>query len=445
MDAAATNGQGRPVSYEPLTPVSFLDRSAQVYPDRVAVADGGSRHTYRELHDRCLRQAGALTAAGIRPGDRVGVLAANGSLLLEAHYGVPYAGGVLVALNTRLTAAELTGIVDHCGARVLMYGEDLGDLARAVQAGTRSPLRLIASGQEYEALLNGSPPVRREVTDELGLLALNYTSGTTGTPKGVMYHHRGAYLQSLAMVSHFGLDGDARYLWTLPMLHCNGWCFTWAVTAAGGTHICLPRVDPAQVWAVIAGEGVTHLCAAPTVLTSLVNHPAAAGASRRVVVATGGAPPTPRLLEDCAAHGLDVTHLYGLTETFGPLAICDWRPEWNQLPAAEQARRRARQGVGNVVACAIRVVTGDGADVPADGTSMGEIAVRGNNVMLGYFNDPEATAAVIPDGWFRTGDLAVVHPDGYLEIRDRKKDVIISGGENISSLEVEAALTSGGS
>jgi fatty-acyl-CoA synthase len=442
MDTAAAQVPGRPVSYEPLTPVSFLDRSAQVYPDRVAVVDEGRRHTYRQLHDRALRQAGALAGMGVGPGDRVAVLAANGSLLLEAHYGVPYAGGVLVALNTRLTAAELTGIIDHCGARVLMHSADLGELARAVQAGAASPVRLIAAGPEYEALLRGAPARRREVTDERGLLALNYTSGTTGTPKGVMYHHRGAYLQSLAMVSHFRLGSDASYLWTLPMFHCNGWCFTWAVTAAGGTHVCLPRADPEQVWAMIQAEGVTHLCAAPTVLTSLVSHPAAAaGPSRRIVAATGGAPPAPRLLEDCAAVGLDVTHLYGLTETFGPLAICDWRSEWNVLPVAEQARRRARQGVGNVVACAIRVVTGEGEDVPADGTSMGEIAVRGNNVMLGYFNDPEATAAAIPDGWFRTGDLAVVHPDGYLEIRDRKKDVIISGGENISSVEVEAALS----
>jgi len=431
-----------PVSYEPLTPVSFLDRSGAVYGDRPAVVDGRRRFTYRELRDRCLRQAGALAGLGVEHGDRVAVLAANGSLLLEAHYGVAYAGAVLVALNTRLAVAELTAIVDHSGACVLIHGPELADAARGVQAAARSGLRLVSGGEEYETLLAASPPRHEAVTDERALLALNYTSGTTGTPKGVMYHHRGAYLQSLAMVSHFGLNGDARYLWTLPMFHCNGWCFTWAVTAAGGTHVCVPRPDPALVWPLIAAEGVTHFCAAPTVLLALVSQATGAVAEppRHIVVAVGGAPPTPRLLEDCAARGLEVTHLYGLTETFGPLAICDWRSEWNQLPAAEQARLRSRQGVGNVIACTTRVVTADGEDVPADGVTVGEIAVRGNNVMLGYFNDPEATAAAIPDGWLRTGDLAVVYPDGYLEIRDRKKDVIISGGENISSVEVEAVL-----
>jgi len=428
-------------SYEPMTPVSFLDRSAEVYAERVAVVDGDGRYTYPQLRERCQRQAGALIDAGVEPGDRVAVLAPNSSLLLESHYGVAYAGAVLVALNIRLTVLELVTIVEHSGARVLMHSADMRDMARAIRTGVAQPLILISSGDEYEALLDSAQPCRREITDERGLLALNYTSGTTGRPKGVMYHHRGAYLQSLAMVSHFQLDGDTRYLWTLPMFHCNGWCFTWAVTAAGGTHVCIPRVDPAEVWDAIEAEGVTHFCAAPTVLISLVNHPATTHADRHIVVAVGGAPPTSRLLEDCAACGLDITHLYGLTETFGPLAICDWQPQWNDLSVADQARRRARQGVGNLIACSIRVMGADGADVARDGETVGEIAVRGNNLMLGYFHDPEATAEAVPDGWFRTGDLAVVHPDGYLEIRDRKKDVIISGGENISSVEVEAVLT----
>jgi fatty-acyl-CoA synthase len=434
-------GAAMPASFEPMSPVSFLDRSAVVYRDRLAVVDGDRRFSYGEFHERCLRQAGVLIAAGVDEGDRVAVLAPNSSLLLEAHFGVPYAGAVLVALNVRLTPRELALIVEHAGARVLMYSAEMKAAAEEIQAGTTTPLTLIRAGDEYETLLEAASPARKNVTDERGLLALNYTSGTTGRPKGVMYHHRGAYLQALAMANHFRLSSDTRYLWTLPMFHCNGWCFTWAVTAAGGTRICLPRADPAQVWTLIRSEHVTHLCAAPTVLISLLaDEAAAAGSGGRVIVAVGGAPPTPRLLEDCAAAGLDVTHLYGLTETFGPLAICDWQSPWDGLPAPEQARRRARQGVGNVIACAVRVVSANGVDVPADGQTVGEIAVRGNNVMLGYFRDPEATAAAIPDGWFRTGDVAVMHPDGYLEIRDRTKDVIISGGENISSVEVEAVL-----
>jgi fatty-acyl-CoA synthase len=258
-----------------------------------------------------------------------------------------------------------------------------------------------------------------------------------------MYHHRGAYLQALAMSAHFGLGSGSAYLWTLPMFHCNGWCFTWAVTAAGGRHVCLPRVDPARVWQLLGSESVTHFCAAPTVLVSLVNDPTARPvAGRRITVAVGGAPPAPALLERCAELGLSVTHLYGLTETFGPIVICDWHPEWDTLGAAEQADRRARQGVANVVSRGVRVVDGEGRDVPRDGSTAGEVILRGNNVMLGYYRDAAATAAAAPDGWLRTGDLGVLHPDGYLEIRDRAKDVIISGGENISSVEVEAALAS---
>jgi fatty-acyl-CoA synthase len=256
-----------------------------------------------------------------------------------------------------------------------------------------------------------------------------------------MYHHRGAYLQALAMTAHFGLTSDTAYLWTLPMFHCNGWTFTWAVTAAGGTHVCLPRVDPDQVWKLLHAHGITHFCAAPTVLITLAGFAGARPVTgRSVVVAVGGAPPAPALLERCATLGLAVTHLYGLTESFGPVAICDWRSEWNDLAPAEQAVRRARQGVGNVISGPVRVVDPYGGDVPSDGVTTGEVALRGNNLMLGYYRDPAATAAAVPDGWFRTGDLGVLHPDGYLEIRDRAKDVIISGGENISSVEVEAVL-----
>jgi fatty-acyl-CoA synthase len=282
------------------------------------------------------------------------------------------------------------------------------------------------------------------VADERGLLAINYTSGTTGRPKGVMYHHRGAYLQALAVALHARLDPGSVFLWTLPMFHCNGWCFTWGVTAAGGVHRCLRRVEPAAVWTAIREGGVTHFNGAPTVLIALAHHPMAeAGpAPRRVRVCTGGAPPSPTLLARMERLGMDVTHLYGLTETYGPSLLCEWRPEWDGLPAEERALIKARQGVGTVVADRARVVDGKGADVPADGETMGEVALRGNSVMLGYFGDPAATAAAAPDGWLRTGDLGVMHADGYVELRDRAKDVIVSGGENIASIEVEQAIMS---
>jgi fatty-acyl-CoA synthase len=428
--------------FEALTPTAFLDRSAVVFADRVAVVDGAERWTYREFADRCLRQAGMLAALGLQPGDRVAVLAPNTHVMLESHYGVLYAGMVLVALNTRLSADELRYIVEHAGCRVIIADASLAGLAAAAVGGGGS-CRVVVTGPQYEARLEQARPRRVPVSDELALMALNYTSGTTGRPKGVMYHHRGAYLQALAMNTHFRLSADATYLWTLPMFHCNGWTFTWAVTAAGGTHVCLSRVDPGRVWELLDEEGVTHLCGAPTVLTSLVHDPRARPVTgRRVVAAVGGAPPTPALLRRCADLGLDITHLYGLTESFGPVAICDWRSEWDQLPASDQAVRRARQGVGNIISGRVRVVDSDGRDVPRDGSALGEVALRGNNIMLGYYRDATATAAAVPDGWFRTGDLGVLHPDGYLEIRDRAKDIIISGGENISSVEVEAALAS---
>jgi fatty-acyl-CoA synthase len=431
------------VNFEALTPTAFLDRSAAVFPDRTAVIDGDERITYSELSDRCLRQAGMWAALGVERGDRVAVLAPNTRLLLESHYGVPYAGAVLVALNVRLSATELAYIVSHAGCRVLLHDPGYAAMAAEIAVLTDGALCVLDGGRSYEELLADAAPLRVPVREERGLLALNYTRGTTGRPKGVMYHHRGAYLQSLAMMAHFRLTGDSVYLWTLPMFHCNGWCFTWAVTAAGGTHVCLPKAEASAVWELLLDEGlrVSHLCAAPTVLVSLVNSVSAKGrADRRILTAVGGAPPSPTLLERCATVGFDVTHLYGLTETFGPVVICDWRPEWQRLPAAEQAERRARQGVGNTISCAVRVVDSTGHDVPRDGESLGEVALRGNNVMLGYYHDDEATRMAVPDGWFRTGDLGVMHRDGYLEIRDRAKDIIISGGENISSVEVESVL-----
>jgi fatty-acyl-CoA synthase len=426
------------LSFEPLTPVSFLDRAAAAHGERTAVVDGDRRWTYAQLHDRCRRLAGAV--APLAAGRPVAVLAPNTHVLLEASFGVPWAGVPLVAVNTRLSAAEVAYILEHSEAAVLVHDAAFDELVDAAVAGLAEPPRRIRAGEEYEQLLADATPTAVYPADERALLSINYTSGTTGRPKGVMYHHRGAYLQALAMVGHTGLSPSAVHLWTLPMFHCNGWCFPWAVTAAAATHVCLPKVDPAEVWRLLRAEGVTHLEGAPTVLSMLAYAPDAAPLERTVRVATGGAPPSPAILRRMGELGFDVTHLYGLTETFGPAMLCDWRPEWDELDGEAKARLKARQGVGNMIACTARVIADDGADVPADGVTIGQIALRGNNVMLGYFKDPDATRAAAPDGWFRTGDLGVVHADGYVELRDRSKDVIISGGENIASVEVEQAI-----
>ena len=435
----------REMSYEALTPTAFLLRAGKVFADRVAVIDGDERYTYAEFLERALKLAGALKALGLVDGARVAVLAPNTHVLLEAHYGVPLAGAVLVALNPRLTPADLARIVAHAEATLLIFDYEYESVAAEIARAIGPDLKLVRAGgkDEYEALLRLATPYAGAPVDERGLLSINYTSGTTGEPKGVMYHHRGAYLQALSMAFHARLDAGSVFLWTLPMFHCNGWCFTWAVTAAGATHLCLRKLDPGLVWKHLATSGVTHFNAAPTILTMLAWHASAEEKrpSCRIAIATGGAPPTPALLARMSELGMDVTHLYGLTETFGPAVLCEWRPEWNALPAAEQAQLKARQGVGNVVSQRLRVVDAQGGDVPADGAALGELALRGNNVMLGYYRDPEATRKAAPDGWFRTGDLAVAHPDGYVEIRDRAKDIIISGGENIASIEVERALS----
>ena len=432
------------MSFEPLTPTAFLRRSASVFADRVAVVDGNLSYTYAEFYRRAQQLAGALRALNITHGARAAVLAPNTHVLLEAHYGVPLAGAVLVALNQRLTANELAYVIQHSDAQILIYDHELETVARAIAREVGAGLRLVRAGgaDEYEQWLADASPHAEPVADERGMLSINYTSGTTGKPKGVMYHHRGAYLQALAMVAHMQLDCASTYLWTLPMFHCNGWCFTWGVTAAGATHLCLPKLEPALIWRHLRESGVTHFCAAPTVLIMIAWADVAQGGKlrRTIHAATGGAPPTPAILTRMAELGIEVTHLYGLTETFGPAVICEWRNDWDALPIAEQGRIKARQGVGNVIAQELRVVDGEGRDVPADGATLGEIALRGNNVMLGYYRDDEATTRAAPDGWFRTGDLGVMHPDRYVEIKDRSKDIIISGGENIASLEVERAL-----
>ncbi|GAB7004984.1 acyl--CoA ligase family protein [Nocardioides sp. AN3] len=417
------------------TPLDFLSRAETIYADRTAVIDQDVRLTYAQFADRCRRAGGALEARGIRPGDRVATLTRNCLMALEAHYSVPGIGAVLVPLNHRLSRSELQPLLEHAGVRLLLFEEVFEDVALELGVPTMS-------AAEYEREIVGASPTMRSVADEHDLLSINYTSGTTGRPKGVMYEHRGAYFQALAMVAHSRLTMDSVFLWTLPMFHCNGWTYTWAVTAAGGTHVCLDVIDPVRIWQQIGEVGITHLNAAPTVLISLAGHQLATpiAADHPLRVATGGAPPSPALLAKLADLNIDVTHLYGLTETYGPAAVCDWHPEWSQLPAAEQARLKARQGNANILGGYARVVGSDGVDVPADGASVGEVALRGNNVMRGYFRDPEATQEAIRDGWFYTGDLAVMHPDGYLELRDRSKDIIISGGENIASIEIEQTL-----
>jgi fatty-acyl-CoA synthase len=435
------------ISFEPLTPTAFLRRAAHVFGDRIGVIDGDTRFTYAQFLERTLKFAGALKGLGVAAGDRVAVLAGNSHVMLAAHYSAPLAGAVLVALNTRISAGDIAYILDHAGCSVLIYDQEYeATAAKAAQQATGAVQLIRASGgrNELEPLITAAEPHCVSVSDERALLAINYTSGTTARPKGVMYHHRGAYLQALAMAMHMQLTSDSVYLWTLPMFHCSGWCFTWGVTAAGGVHLCLPKLETALIWRHMRESAVTHFCAAPTVLTMTIWDPEAAkgrppGAIR---IGTGGAPPTPALLQRLSELGMDITHLYGLTETFGPAVICDWRPEWRDLPIAEQARLKSRQGVGNVISTGVRVVDELGKDVPADGETLGEIAIRGNNVMLGYYRDEEATRNAAPDGWFRTGDLGVMHPDGYVELRDRAKDIIISGGENISSVEIEKALAS---
>ncbi len=439
---------------EPLTPVAFLDRSAQVFADRTAVVDGEVRLTYAEFAAHVDAVASGLAALGVGPGDRVAYLAFNGLPLLAAHYAVPALGGALVAINIRLARAEIPYILRHSGARALVFDPALLTEPAVLRAECPELSSLVALGDgvegadlTYDALLargraDGRPGAApRRIDDERALLAINYTSGTTGAPKGVMYSHRGAYLNALGNAVEVGLSPETRYLWTLPMFHCNGWCYTWSVTAVGGVHICLPKVVAAEVFRLIAAERVTHLCAAPTVLIDLAQYAAenAVRLATPLSVMTGGAAPAPQVIRNMEAIGARVTHLYGLTETYGPAVFCQWRSEWDALPFEEQAARKARQGVPDLIVRG-RVVRPDMTDVVPDGQELGELVLRGNGVMLGYYRDEAATETAFAGGWFHTGDLAVMHPDGYVEVKDRAKDVIISGGENISTLEVESVI-----
>jgi fatty-acyl-CoA synthase len=425
-----------------LTPLDFLARSASVYGGRVAVIDGARRFTYRDFQERVHRAASALRALGVTPGGRVAVLSVNTPAAIEAHFAVPLIGAVLVMLNIRLQPSELAWILNHCEAEALIADPDLLGGIEAVRE--ELPHLRHAIG-DYDGLLarGQNPAVHPYEPQEDDLLAINYTSGTTGFPKGVMFTHRGAYLNAVGEMLETGLSSRSVYLWTLPLFHCNGWCFPWAVTGAGGRHVCLRRIDPQRIVELVREEGVTHLCGAPVVVNTLAQYCAAHGVrfENGLKILTAGAPPPPAVIRAAEEAGAEIGHAYGLTETYGPHTICAWQEQWDALPPAERAQLKARQGVPYIIAGTnLRVVDDQMRDIPADGTTLGEVVMRGNNVMTGYYKNPEATAEAFRGGWFHSGDLAVMHPDGYIEVRDRKKDIVISGGENISSIEVEKAL-----
>ena len=440
-----------------LTPTDFLERAAVTWPDKVAVIHGEQRTTYRELLERSRRMADALTRRGIKRGDVVSIIAPNTPAMLEAHYGVIMAGAVLNALNYRLDPATIAFILEHGGAKLVFVDREFSPVMQDALGQMDAPPPVIGiddilatSGDmlgetDYEAFLREGDPKApwARPSDEWESMALNYTSGTTGNPKGVVFHHRGAFLNAMGNVIAFGLDSATRYLWTLPMFHCNGWTFTWAVTAVGGTHVCLRAVDPPLIFKLIDAHKVSHMCGAPIVLNMLVHAPDEAKReySHSIQIATGGAAPPSAVIASMERMGFSVLHLYGLTETYGPSGICAWPPEWDGLELDAKASRMARQGVSYPTLEGFRVVNPDTQqDVPADGETMGEIWIRGNTVMKGYLKNPTASTEAFAHGWFHSGDLAVLHPDGYAEVKDRSKDIIISGGENISSLEVEEAL-----
>jgi fatty-acyl-CoA synthase len=428
-----------------LNPVDFLDRAAYLYPDKVAVVDSGRRCTYRELAERSWQLANALRSAGLAKGDRVATLLFNSSAMLEAHFGVPAAGGILVAINNRLASAEVGYILAHSGARYLLLDSGLEALVAPLELSGVTVIRCANTGgadDPYEHLLARASMSRPEswLEDEEETISINYTSGTTGRPKGVQYTYRGAYLNALGEVIHAGLGADSVYLWTLPMFHCNGWCFPWAVTAVAARHVTMRAVDPELAWELIDSEGVTHYNGAPTVQLMILNHPRAHRLERPVTAMVAAAPPSPTLFARMSELNFRVVHVYGLTETYGPITVCPEQEAWRELPLEQRATYLARQGQAYVCADLVRVVDPQMSDIPQDGQAIGEVIMRGNNVMSGYYQDPDATATAFAGDWFHSGDLAVWHPDGLIELRDRSKDVIISGGENISSIEVEQTI-----
>jgi fatty-acyl-CoA synthase len=445
-------------NHAPLTPLLFLDWSADVYPDRLAVVHGARRYTWSQTRERCRRLASGLVARGVGRGDAVAVLLPNIPEMLEAHFGVPMTGAVLTTINTRLDAATIRHMLGHSEARVLLVDRALsGVAAQALEHLSDPPIVVDVDDSEYdgpgerigavdyEDLLAAASPsfTRTEPVEEWQAIALNYTSGTTGLPKGVVYHHRGAYLNAVGNILTWGMARHSVYLWTLPMFHCNGWCFPWTMAANSGTNVCLRAVEARAVFDAIREHRVTHYCGAPVVHNLLLDAPAELreGIDHPVHAMVAAAPPPASMIEGMERLGFELTHVYGLTEVYGPATVCAGQQEWSGLDVHERAQRNGRQGVRYLLQDAMAVLDTDtGEPLPADGTSIGEIAYRGNITMKGYLKEPEATAQAFAGGWFHSGDLAVTEPDGYVRIRDRAKDVIISGGENISSVEIEDAL-----
>jgi fatty-acyl-CoA synthase len=447
-----------PANYQPLTPITFLERAARVFPDHPAIVHGSIRRSYSEFYARSRRLASALAKAGIGKNDTVAVICANTPAMLECHYGVPMCGAVLNTLNTRLDAPIIAFSLDHGEARVFIVDREFSKLAReALALATVKPIVIDYDDPEYdgpgerigsieyEAFIAAGDPGYdwQRPADEWDAIALNYTSGTTGNPKGVVYHHRGAYLLGIGNVVTCGMAKHPVYLWTLPMFHCNGWCFPWSISAVAGTHVCLRWVRAKAMYDAIADHGVTHLCGAPIVMSLLLNAPAEErrAIDRTISFFTAAAPPPEAVLAAMKAAGFDVTHLYGLTETYGPSVINDWNRDWDALDAADYAAKKARQGVPYVVLEDMTVMDPETmARVPADGQTLGEVMMRGNVVMKGYLKNRKASDEAFAGGWFHSGDLGVLYPDGYIQLKDRSKDIIISGGENISSIEVEDVL-----
>jgi fatty-acyl-CoA synthase len=447
-----------PANYLPLSPIGFLRRTAAVYPQRPAIIHGNRRYSWAETEARCRRLASALAKHGIGRGDSVALMAPNVPEAFEAHFGVPMAGAVLNAINIRLDAETIAFILKHGGAKALITDTEFAPVVgRALAQLDEKPLVIDIADPagpngaylgerlgaiDYEALLAEGDPEFDGVApdDEWDAIALNYTSGTTGNPKGVVYAHRGVYLEALGNILVWGMPQHPVYLWTLPMFHCNGWCFTWTVTALAGTHVCLRRTEAGAIYDAIERDGVTHLCGAPVVMNMLLNA-RNEKLPRPVHMMTAGAAPPAAVIGGMEALGFKITHVYGLTEVYGPSTICAWHDEWDVLPDEQRARLKARQGVAYPVLEGLTVADPVSLEpVPADGETMGEVFMRGNIVMKGYLKNPKATEEAFAGGWFHTGDLAVMHPDGYIEIKDRSKDIIISGGENISTIEVEDVL-----
>jgi fatty-acyl-CoA synthase len=447
-----------PANYAPLTPLTFVERAASVYPERTAVVHGARRYTWKETYARCRRLASALAGRGIGVGDTVAVMAANTPEIYECHFGVPMLGAVLNTLNTRLDADAIAFMLNHGNARVLITDREFSEtVARALEQVVHRPVVIdiddkeydgpgeLVGEKDYEALLGEGDPeyAWQPPADEWMAISLNYTSGTTGNPKGVVYHHRGAYLNGLCNIVTWSMPQHSIYLWTLPMFHCNGWCFPWTMAANAGVNVCLRKVDPVQIFRLIKEHGVTHYCGAPIVQSGLINADPSLreGIAHKVSAMVAGAAPPAAMIEGMEKIGFDLTHVYGLTETYGPATVCAKHGEWAGLDIGERAERNARQGVRYLMQEGLAVM--DAATmtpVPADGETMGEIMFRGNITMKGYLKNPKATAEAFAGGWFHSGDLAVMQPDGYVKIKDRSKDIIISGGENISSLEIEEAL-----